>query len=169
MEKTAKIVSVTEKTRTNPKTQEIVYFSTVKMDNGDEYTISRGKSQTWFFKEWKDLVYKIEKINEYDKIVIKEDKPAYTGKTWFSKDYTKDWVAFAISYAKDLVTSDKVELKDFIKTADKIYDRMLSKYKWDVKVPEAPVVAKKPIETETSFGDELKAKSQSDNDLPLPF
>lgn len=156
MEKTAKIVSVTEKSRTNPKTQEIVYFSTVKMDNWDEYPISRGKPTSWFFKEWQELIYKVEKINEYDKIVIKEDKPAYSAKAWFSKNYNFDSVTMCMSYSKDLCINGKIELKDLITTADKIYNWCMTKFDNKPVAKVEPVVekkveVKKPIEIEDDW------------------
>lgn len=152
MEKTAKIVKVTEKTRTNPEWKTI-YYSTVVMDNTDEYPISKGKQTTGFYKEWQSLNYTIEKVGEYDKIVVKEEAKAFWAKPWFAKNYEKDSISMALSYSKDLVVWGKVELSKIYEVADKLHLRMANKYKGETKVePVVPMTPpKKEIETEIPF------------------
>lgn len=54
-------------------------------------------------------------------------KPWYEPKSKGVKSYTPIKASFSLSYAKDLVVADKIELKDLSKYADLMYDWLMSK------------------------------------------
>ena len=104
------------------------------MTLADDIKVNIGKKKNDFFQLWQaiDFEFAGEK-DEYGlrKIKLTEDlNKANWGKQWYSKDYTKDSVYMAISYAKDLVCNGKIELKDMEKEAERMHLRMCTKYLW---------------------------------------
>ncbi len=88
---------------------------------------------------------------------IKKKQPAFTPGGFQGKRSGNE--SFALSYAKDLVVGGKVELKDILSTADKLY-QWLEKKKTGNDLPVANPVQQKPKPIEPD-------RSQDDSNLPF--
>lgn len=101
-----------------------VFYFDITLSDWVRWSIGKQKEDA--FKVWDEINYETEVKDWKTKIKEIKDKQAYLW--WAKKDYPKDAVSFAMSYAKDLVVSGKIELNNLITQADIIYDRMKKKY-----------------------------------------
>lgn len=101
-----------------------VFYFSLEMENGDKWTIWKMKHDA--FKVWDTLHYEIETKDGRNK--FKEIKENKQKQGFWKRDYHKDAVWFAMSYAKDLVVAGKKEMNDLEHIADSIYARMIKKY-----------------------------------------
>ena len=125
--KVVEIKSVKDRTWPNGT----IHFFTCKMENGD--TINLGKKSADAIQLGSEINYDIvEWPNEYGVCKVKEVREEFKpwAKPWFAKNYEKDSISMALSYAKDLVVWGKVELKDLEKEAERMHVWMVAKYLW---------------------------------------
>lgn len=109
------------------------YSFIVELENGDRgYYNSKSEDQTKFILG-KESEYVIEEREgksgkKYNKITIPQaegGKPFGGGKT--QVDPKVQMISFATSYVKDLVVSGKINMEDFEKQFNRIYNLMISK------------------------------------------
>lgn len=102
------------------------YYFTIVMENGDEGSI--GKKAVDAIKVGDELTYTLEE-GQYGK-KIKEAGTAFWGKKPFTpRDYKKESVTMAMSYAKDLFVAWKIEdSKKMLATFEAIHDVMCKRF-----------------------------------------
>lgn len=113
---TAKITSVKSITKWE-KDGNVIYFHKLELDNGE--TIDIGKKQENAFKDGESIDYEI--VNGK----AKEVRQNNFQKGGFKPVFKHNAAGFAMSYAKDLVIADKIELKDLSGYADKIFEWLM--------------------------------------------
>lgn len=122
MEKTAKIVKSEFRNEwENPKGG-VIYFHSLELDNGDVGQIGTKEKNTDKIRIGNELTYTIE--NGRIKAV---SKPFVKGGGFKSEPFEHKAAGYAMAYAKDLVVGGKMDISQLIRTADKIYQWLISK------------------------------------------
>lgn len=101
----------------------------IEFENGDKGVYQSNQKEQTTFKQGEEVDYSIVSRlrNGFTDIVI---KPAFKNRSGgnfkksYEKNYKADFISFAASYTKDLVVAGKVELKQFRKTFQTMYDVM---------------------------------------------
>ena len=124
MEKTSKITSCTLKNEwTNPQNQTVVYYHDLEFENGDKYSIGAKEKNPEKYAVGKELTYTVEN----GKLKVVAPPFGKSGGGFKSEPFEHKAASYAISYSKDLVVAGKVETKDLLPIADKIYNWLISK------------------------------------------
>ena len=121
MEKTSKIIKSEFKNEWTGQNG-TVYYHTLELENGDRGSIGTKSKNPDKLAVGQELTYTIE--NDKIKAV---NKPFVKGGGFKSEPFEHKCAGYAMAYAKDLVVGEKVEIKDLLPTADKIYNWLLSK------------------------------------------
>lgn len=122
MEKTSKITKSQFKNEwTNPQTNTKVYYHDLEFDNGDSGSIGTKEMNPSKIAVGQTLTYTI------DNGKIKAVQQSFKGGGFKQKPYEHECASYSASYAKDLVVGGKIETKDLLPIADKIYNWLISK------------------------------------------
>ena len=146
------------------------WFFTCDMDNWDKISVMRDTNTA--LKVWDEIEYTLWVADEYGVHRITEPSQNKWGKG-FAKNYEKDSISMALSYAKDLVCEGRVELSKIYEEADALHQWMVNKYKGETKVQPAvkPVVKQVEIEEEVkqeTLREKVTKEAKEDNS-ELPF
>lgn len=111
----------------------IIYYTTMTMDNDEKISIWKKKEHAFKVGDTVNYDHKDARADEYGIWKSSEvfpDKPMGWGTSGYQgRDYKKEAVSFAASYAKDIIiVSEKKDMASWEKIADKIYDWMIAKY-----------------------------------------
>lgn len=105
------------------------------MENWDKWECSKEKADA--FTIWQELVYNLKPNGDYTpKMYLETPKQFWNKWPYTKEDPVERFIWFSASYAKDLIESGKVELKDFETTADMFLNWMVKKH-WGIKQPES--------------------------------
>lgn len=122
MEKTSKIIKCEFKNEwANPKGGSIFYHN-IEFENGDKGSIGTKSKMPDKLNVGSELTYTI----EGDKIKAVQQQN-FKGGGFKQEPFEHKAAAYAMSYAKDLVVADKVDVQNLRKYADKIYEWLISK------------------------------------------
>lgn len=102
-----------------------MYYATIILENGDKWSL--WAKEEWKYTIWQEIEYNLEETATGGKIKIVQQQKWFPWKS-FTKDYKKDAVSFALSYAKDIFVAWKIEKEQFLPTAEKLYERMITRY-----------------------------------------
>lgn len=123
MEKTSKILKSEFKNEwTNPQTNTKVYYHDLELENGDKGSIGTKEMNPQKISVGQELTYTLENGK-----IKAAQQPFNKGGGFKSKPFEHECAAYSASYAKDLVVAGKVETKDLLTIADKIYNWLLTK------------------------------------------
>lgn len=100
-----------------------MYYATITLENWDKWSL--WAKEEWKYTTWQEIEYTIEETTNGNKIKIMQQQKGWKS---FTKDYKKDAVSFALSYAKDIMIAWKVKEDQLLPTADKLYEWMIGKY-----------------------------------------
>lgn len=100
-----------------------MYYATITLENWDKWSL--WAKEEWKYTIWQEIEYTIEETTNGNKIKIMQQQKGWKS---FTKDYKKDAVSFALSYAKDIMIAWKVKEDQLLPTADKLYEWMIGKY-----------------------------------------
>lgn len=103
------------------------YKFALLLENGEKWWTTLLKTSNPPCKVWEEIEYDIEEKNGFKSIKLASQAKQFW--LWQAKrDYAKDWVWFAMSYAKDLVVAWIVPLENLTTQADIIYEWINKKY-----------------------------------------
>lgn len=120
----AKVLEISEASKITTANWDFFKFA-LKLDNDEKWWTTLFKTDKFPYSVWEEIEYDREQKWEYKSIkIVKKNAWWFWQKT--PKDYHKDAVSFAMSYAKDLVIAGKSE--DLFTQAESIYERMTKRY-----------------------------------------
>lgn len=128
MEKTSKIKSC-EFTKEWNSPNGTIYYHKLTFENGDIGAIGTKEKLPLKICAGTELTYTIEvDIKGNNKIKpIQQQKPQFNKSGFKAEPYEHKCASYALSYAKDLCIGSKIETKDMLPLADKLYEWLLSK------------------------------------------
>lgn len=128
MEKTAKITRTTFKQKWTPTTGNgsPVFYHDIELDNGDKGSIGAKEEMPSKLNPGSTITYTIEGT----KIKAVQSAGSFQkggGAGKFQQDPKIQFIGFAASYCKDIVCAGKINMEQFDKEFNRIYNLMISK------------------------------------------